>query len=118
MHELLDLYLAQTSALPSLDGQQHSRRKVAPHDFSPPPFGLVDWAFSTPSQIPRLPSLLTDMKIYLRGIEYERQKQDASSSHPRVIRRRTVTTARLAFSEPTTQLTPTNTPRTAVRYLF
>lgn len=76
------------------------RRPQQQYEYSPPPFGLVDWlnsarflalqaqlhavkssdktAESSKSTAPvkELSALLTDLKIYLRGIEYDRQKAD------------------------------------------
>ncbi len=94
-----------------------ARRKLKQYEYSPPPFGLVDWLNSarcsqlqsqsqqippvgengpTSKQSPRKPAstasqpnsadptlptkelsaLLTDLKIYLRGLEYDRQRAD------------------------------------------
>lgn len=77
-----------------------SRKKLKQYEYSPPPFGLVDWLNSarcTQLQLSagksaaavgggimdptaptkELSALLTDLKIYLRGIEYDRQRADA-----------------------------------------
>uniref|UniRef100_V5GS83 Cyclin-like domain-containing protein n=1 Tax=Kalmanozyma brasiliensis (strain GHG001) TaxID=1365824 RepID=V5GS83_KALBG len=72
-----------------------ARKKLKQYEYSPPPFGLVDWLNSsrcsqlqgavggkpTGGSDPTAPTkelstLLTDLKIYLRGIEYDRQRAD------------------------------------------
>lgn len=74
-----------------------ARKKLKQYEYSPPPFGLVDWLNSSrctqlqmtalgsktagggadpTAPTKELSSLLTDLKIYLRGIEYDRQRAD------------------------------------------
>lgn len=89
--------VSPSSSSPSDTPQGNAaRRKLKQYEYSPPPFGLVDWLNSARcSQLSSLPpsksagaskdltaptkefsALLTDLKIYLRGLEYDRQKSD------------------------------------------
>ncbi|TKY88877.1 hypothetical protein EX895_002118 [Sporisorium graminicola] len=99
----MDVYNASPSSSGGLsDGQPASaRKKLKQYEYSPPPFGLVDWLNSSrctqlqgvsgarkptaaatqgltdpTAPTKRLSILLTDLKIYLRGIEYDRQRAD------------------------------------------
>ncbi|SPO30710.1 related to CTK2 - beta subunit of C-terminal domain kinase I [Ustilago trichophora] len=106
----LDVYAASPSSTGS-EPTAHTRKKLRQYEYSPPPFGLVDWlnsarcaqlqASSTnatiksqtstrknalagggasnvdpTAPIKELSALLTDIKIYLRGLEYDRQRAD------------------------------------------
>ena len=111
--DTLDPFATSPSSSGGLsDGQQPTpgaRKKLKQYEYSPPPFGLVDWlnssrctqlqgslTTSSPTKSDRkiasstgnsadptaptkeLSTLLTDLKIYLRGIEYDRQRADDS----------------------------------------
>lgn len=98
----VDVYNASPSSSAGLSDPApqpaNARRKLKQYEYSPPPFGLVEWLNSSrcsqlqgqvdkglarknASADPTLPTkefsaLLTDLKIYLRGIEYDRQRAD------------------------------------------
>lgn len=85
---------------PSGRPPRNARRLQQQYEYSPPPFGLIDWlnsarclalqaqsqsakssekqsgSLKSTSPVKELSALLTDLKIYLRGIEYDRQKAD------------------------------------------
>nr|CDI55051.1 cyclin-like protein [Melanopsichium pennsylvanicum 4] len=108
----LDAYAASPSSSGSdaVNSQPSTKRKLKQYEYSPPPFGLVEWlncarclqlqnsstsvdhgsrrmamAAGGTSQtgnsdptapIKQLSALLTNLKIYLRGLEYDRQRAD------------------------------------------
>ncbi|GAC94862.1 hypothetical protein PHSY_002435 [Pseudozyma hubeiensis SY62] len=93
----LDAYAASPSSSSGLSDPSQpasARKKLKQYEYSPPPFALVDWLNSSrcvqlqhqtsaskldpTAPTKELSSLLTDIKIYLRGIEYDRQKADDS----------------------------------------
>ncbi|SPO31035.1 related to CTK2 - beta subunit of C-terminal domain kinase I [Ustilago trichophora] len=106
----LDVYAASPSSTGS-EPAASTRKKLKQYEYSPPPFGLVDWlnsarcaqlqassanAITKSDTSPRknasagggagnvdptaptkeLSTLLTDIKIHLRGLEYDRQRAD------------------------------------------
>ena len=88
----MDAYGASPASSGSDPATQPSSapKKLKQYEYSPPPFGLVDWLNSArctqlqsgkksvdpTAPTKELTSLLTDLKIYLRGIEYDRQRAD------------------------------------------
>ncbi|CDR99930.1 hypothetical protein [Sporisorium scitamineum] len=98
----MDVYNASPSSSGGLsDGQPASAwKKLKQYEYSPPPFGLVDWLNASrcaqlqsahgrksagtashgktdpTAPTKQMSTLLTDLKIYLRGIEYDRQRAD------------------------------------------
>ncbi|SJX64618.1 related to CTK2-beta subunit of C-terminal domain kinase I [Sporisorium reilianum f. sp. reilianum] len=97
----MDAYGASPASSGGLSDAQPAgaRKKLKQYEYAPPPFGLVDWLNASrcaqlqggqarksnagaqvkadataPTKL--LSTLLTDLKIYLRGLEYDRQRAD------------------------------------------